>query len=134
MITKILVPLDGSPTAEAVLEPVLSLARQLQAEVTLLAIESGQAALPATYERQVYEERAYLKVQVLAFEEQGLTAHYVVRTGDPAAEIVDYATVNKMDMIAMSTHGRTGLTRALMGSVAETVVRQSSVPVLLVRA
>ncbi|MES4787348.1 MAG: universal stress protein, partial [Nitrospiraceae bacterium] len=83
---------------------------------------------------ETYEANAYLRVHALAFAEQGITAHHVIRTGNTADEIVDYATVNQIDLIAMSTHGRTGLSRALLGSVAEKVVRHSPVPVLLVSA
>jgi nucleotide-binding universal stress UspA family protein len=134
MIKKILVPLDGSDVAEAILPLVQELATPLNAEVTLLQVQSGTGALSHVTEREAYEANAYLKVHVLAFHEQGVTAHHVIRTGHAAAEIVDYATVNKMDLIAMSTHGRSGLSRAVMGSVAEHVVRHAPVPVLLLKA
>ncbi len=134
MTSKILVPLDGSPVAEAILQPVQKLASQMSAEVTLLQVQSESGVLSFVNERETFEASAYLKVHVMALQEQGITAHHVIRTGDPATEIVDYATVNNMDMIAMSTHGRTGISRALMGSVAEKVVRQSPLPVLLIKA
>jgi nucleotide-binding universal stress UspA family protein len=134
MIAKILVPLDGSTTAEAILKPVQELAEQMKAEMTFLQIQSDSGALSFVTEREAYEASAYLKVLVLALKERGITAHHVIRTGDPAAEIVDYAKVNQMDIIAMSTHGRTGLSRAVLGSVAEKVVRNSPVPVLLIKA
>jgi nucleotide-binding universal stress UspA family protein len=134
MLKKILVPLDGSETAEAILPLVQALAAPLNAEVTLLRVQSGAGTLSHVTERETYEASAYLKVHALAFHEQGITAHHVIRTGNAAAEIVDYATVNKMDLIAMSTHGRSGLSRAVMGSVAEHVVRHTTAPVLLVKA
>ena len=134
MIKKILVPLDGSDIAEAILPLAQELAAPLKAEVTLLQVQSGTGMLSHVTERETYEASAYLKVHVLAFSEQGITAHHVIRTGHAAAEIIDYATVNKMDLIAMSTHGRSGLSRAVMGSVAEQVVRHAPVPVLLVKA
>jgi nucleotide-binding universal stress UspA family protein len=55
-------------------------------------------------------------------------------SGNPAAEIVELAKAEDVDLIVMSTHGRTGLTRALMGSVAEVVVRRASCPVLTLKA
>ncbi len=132
MTTRILVPLDGSTTAEAVLETMYRFAALLQAEVTLLQVQVDAGVLSYVNARETYEGNAYLKVQMLAFAEKGISARQVIRTGNPAEEIVDYARVNQMDLIAMSTHGRTGLQRALLGSVAESVVRHSPVPVLLV--
>ena len=132
MTMKILVPLDGSPLAEAVLETVNRLASALKAEVTLLQVHPDKGVLAHVNERETFEASAYLKVQMLALTEIGIGARQVIRTGNPAEEIVDYARVNGIDLIAMSTHGRTGLRRALLGSVAENVVRHSTIPVLLV--
>ena len=134
MPIKILVPLDGSPVAEAILPAVQRLAAQLSAEVILVQVLPAGGVITSVLERQTYEANAYLKVQVLAFNEQGISARHIIRTGEPAEEIADFAAVNKMDMIAMSTHGRTGLSRALLGSVTEKVVGSSAVPVLLVKA
>jgi nucleotide-binding universal stress UspA family protein len=62
---------------------------------------------------------------------EGYSARPVVSTGDPAAEILSHAAKLKVDLVALATHGRTGLGRILEGSVAESVLRQSSVAVLL---
>jgi nucleotide-binding universal stress UspA family protein len=65
---------------------------------------------------------------------RGVPARTLVRSGDPAAEILGCAKAEGASLIAMSTHGRSGLRRTLFGSVAEAVVRRSPLPVLIVRA
>jgi nucleotide-binding universal stress UspA family protein len=67
-------------------------------------------------------------------QEEGVRAEAKVRYGDPVEEILDHVTWDHIDLIAMATHGRTGLTRVVMGSVAEHVLRRTSVPMLLMRA
>ena len=64
---------------------------------------------------------------------EGLMVETVLRTGDAALEILDYADERNIDLIAMATHGRTGLKRWLLGSVAEKVLRASNIPVLMIR-
>jgi nucleotide-binding universal stress UspA family protein len=70
----------------------------------------------------------------MAREEIGYE-HVVVsaRTGSPSGEILDYVAENEVDLVVMSTHGRTGLDRVLLGSVAERVLRRSPVPVFIVK-
>lgn len=63
-----------------------------------------------------------------------MSVETVVRVGDPAQEILDYAEAGEIDVIALATHGRSGLARWLLGSVAEKVLRASALPVLLYRA
>jgi nucleotide-binding universal stress UspA family protein len=65
---------------------------------------------------------------------KGVHVRSAVRYGKPAAEILNHIGDNKVDLVAMSTHGRSGLSRLVMGSVVEEVVRHAKVPVLLVRA
>ena len=89
------------------------------AEVNLLQVLAGSGVLPATaaQERDDAEERLTEVEQALL--EKGVNARHTIRYGsDPAAEIVDYAEVNKVDLIAMSTHGRGGVGRWVFGSVA----------------
>lgn len=73
-------------------------------------------------------------ISVRRLEEAGYTISLGVLFGDPAEEIVRIAGDENVDLIAMTTHGRSGLSRLLMGSVAESVLRRTSIPVLLVRA
>ncbi len=68
-----------------------------------------------------------------SLREAGFRTAIVIRAGDPVAEIVDCAGASEFDLIVMATHGRTGLRRALMGSVAQGVLERSTVPVMLVR-
>ncbi len=83
------------------------------------------------------EQRAkaeqYLERIRARLKRRRIAARTVVRAGDPAAIIVDRARAEGVDLIALTTHGRTGLRRLLMGSVAEAVLRKSSVPVVLAR-
>jgi universal stress protein A len=79
------------------------------------------------------EHAAREDLKKLAAEASIPNAEIAVLTGEPAAEIIRAASDHNCDLIAISTHGRTGLTHFLLGSVAERVVRESSVPVLTVR-
>ena len=138
MLSRILVPLDGSPLAEAVLPRVVELATLRKAEIVLLRVALAHAILgsdPVEAQVHVVEEaQAYLAKIETHLVAQGLAVKSVVRYGHAADEILDHVRVGGVEMIAMSTHGRGGVRRWVLGSVAETVVRHSPVPVLLVRA
>ncbi len=97
-----------------------------------------QPAIHPIYDIQVEEsERAELEdalhVAAQPLRAAGFTVALVVRFGDPAEEIVAATKVQCVDLIAMTTHGRTGMRRVLLGSVAEQVMRSAQVPVLLLR-
>jgi nucleotide-binding universal stress UspA family protein len=79
------------------------------------------------------EIEAALSVEQALLRDAGYTVSMRVRFGDPAEEIVAYARDTHIDLIAMATHGRTGLHHLLMGSVAEQVLRRLAIPVMLVR-
>lgn len=135
MYDRILVPLDGSDLAKAIIPQVQAMAAAHGSEVILLQVLSASGALPeiAKKERRQAEEGLEDAVQELL--DHGVKARHTIRHGsDPAAEIVDYAEVNKVDLIAMSTHGRSGVGRWLFGGVAARVLEGSSKPILLVRA
>jgi nucleotide-binding universal stress UspA family protein len=137
MLKRILVPLDGSPLAEAVLPEVKELAALHEAEVVLVRVAwahafPGMSAVDAQV-RAVDEAQAYLALVETDLVAHGLSVRSVVRYGHAAEEILDHARVENADLIAMSTHGRSGVRRWVLGSVAETVVRHAAVPVLLVR-
>jgi nucleotide-binding universal stress UspA family protein len=74
-----------------------------------------------------------LSVEQRAFQDAGYTVSVAVRFGDPAQEIIAFARDTGVDLVAMATHGRTGLRPLIMGSVAEQVMRRLTIPVLLVR-
>lgn len=144
---KILVTLDGSDCAKHALPHAELLAKQTGAELILLRITplpNPEAALIAGSpldwsNRDAYVQRlvddATVVLQELAgsLRFQHIKATPVVDVGEAAEKIVDYAERNAIDLIVMSTHGRTGLRRWLMGSVANKVSSVAPCPVLLVR-
>jgi nucleotide-binding universal stress UspA family protein len=94
-----------------------------------LPTESGYAAI----EMAAAEKSAKDELKQIRPTHDGVNFRHEIRRGDPATEIVKYADENAVDMIVLTTHGRTGLSRLLMGSVAEHVVRKAHCPVLTLR-
>lgn len=140
MFKKLLVPLDGSELAERALEPAnrltagggeLTLLRVTTAEPTPLAF--GQTAWPAAIERRS-EAAVYLEAVAARLARPGLSLDILAAEGDPASLIVETASSTATDLIVMSTHGYSGLTRWLLGSVTERVLQQAPCPVLAVRS
>ncbi|PYM96145.1 MAG: hypothetical protein DME04_02535 [Candidatus Rokuibacteriota bacterium] len=142
-----LVPLDGSRIAEAVLPAFLPMAFPLQIDIVLVrvvvpTVQSGPAdetpeafaAAERAKERKLHEAREYLRVVAAMPLFDGLSVTTRVRTGQAPEQILDAARENDADLIAMTTHGRTGLRRLLFGSVAEAVLRTAHVPVFVLRA
>lgn len=144
MEKSILVPLDGSELGEAALPLVEELARGMNAQVILFqALEPRQVVtwgetqlVYSDTQRREVEERAlhYLHGVQLRLRERGVVSRAEVGWGLPAEEILDRAEGEDVDLIAMSTHGRSGVGRWVYGSVAERVLRGAQVPVLLARA
>ena len=138
MYQRILVPLDGSTLAEGVLPHVQALVKSLGAELVLLRVAFTHAFPGAdpiqSQVTAVQEAEDYVSRLAKRLREDGVRAEAKVRYGDPVEEILDHVTWDHIDLIAMATHGRTGLTRVVMGSVAEHVLRRTSVPMLLMRA
>jgi nucleotide-binding universal stress UspA family protein len=137
MLTRILVPLDGSELAERILPEVLALAGPRGMEIHLLRVVHAHTfpgTDPVTAQVQAVEEaQAYLTRLEARLVSGGLSVHTAVRYGHAAEEILDHAKVSGATLLAMSTHGRSGLRRFMLGSVAEAVVRHAPIPVLLVR-
>src|ERR1044071_1433290 len=143
MYTRILAPLDSSKTAENVLPFVRSFARSLQIQVELLAIVDV-----VNMARNVYAAENLFLDSLVEGETRRLdkylndiaknfpvgTVHWRVQRGSPAEAIIESALPEKDSLIAMATHGRSGLNRWLLGSVAEKVLRGAANPLLLVRA
>lgn len=151
MKERVLVPLDGSKVGEAAL-PVIEklitkLSPEVQVEVTLLGVISilrhwvvvGEASAPVSYTE---EELKRIKQQVRNnleksgenLRSKGIIVNIKVSTGNAADEIFKAADEIHADMIAMSTHGRSGFSRLAFGSVTEKVLRGAKMPVLTVRA
>jgi nucleotide-binding universal stress UspA family protein len=142
---RILVPLDGSVMAEQVLPRVRSVAKAVGARVFLFQVAVDQPAmmfgsdwffLPTEGEFEEEERRAqaYLEGVANSFREEGIEVFTGTQIGPVAESIVGFAEDNKVDLLAMCTHGRTGLARWALGSVADRVLRAGGVPILLVRA
>jgi HSP20 family protein len=141
---RILVPLDGSPEAEAILPLAEGLVDRVEGDLVLLRIliPFTAAAMPelpsativeATYEAQGDVDE-YLSRLAQEIRQRGVRVQTATRSGDPARRIIETAGEMDAALIAMTTHGRSGLSRVVFGSVAESVAREASVPVLLVRA
>jgi len=142
MYKRILLPLDGSALAEQALPHAFAQAKQFQAELILLkileplaknvniSIDAAQRAEEATHELA----RDYLERAAAGSRKYGVSARVITVDGKPHEEIVSCAEAEQVDLIVICTRGHSGLTRWLMGSVADRVVRGASVPVLLVSA
>jgi len=144
---KILVPLDGSELAASVLPHAEAVAKQSDAgliEVILLAV--CDPTMPATYyapatpvnwDEQMKgwkrQEEQYLAKIEKRLRDSGLNVRSEVLIGTPAETIVEYVSENKVSLIVMSTHGRSGPGRWVFGSVAEKVLHGVTTPILLVR-
>ena len=140
MYKVILVPLDGSPLAEAVLPHAQALAKSEGAKIILLRVPSSPATefisrdpaiIAKILEDMDQQTRDYVENKVTKLKGEGILASGVIREGSIPDTIIEVAKENHADVITMSTHGRSGLQRILMGSVAEQVVSISPVPVML---
>jgi nucleotide-binding universal stress UspA family protein len=137
-LTTILVPLDGSALAEAALVSAIELARERGAKLLLLrAAEAHTFPMADPTESQVAAVRdaeQYLaSVRDATKRASVADVDVTVWYGPPAQAIVEAAQYRKADLIVMSSHGRSGLGRLVLGSVAETVLRSTAVPILLIR-
>ena len=141
MYKKILVPLDGSQLAEAVLPHAEALAKTEGAEIVLLSVPVSPSleflARTPGLATQVIEDaeietEAYLVKEENKLAEEGIKVKHIMREGPIPEMILKIADEVHADVIAMSTHGRTGVQRWLMGSVADRVVHYSHIPVMLI--
>jgi universal stress protein A len=142
-IRSILVPTDFSAASERAVDYARALAARLDASVHLVHVLDrfppemawAQPAVVAAemHERLYREGRANLSVVSAALERHHVPATSEVRTGAPAADIIQAAVDYGADLIVMATHGRSGLSHLVLGSVAEHVIRHARCPVLAVR-
>ena len=141
-ITHILVATDLSSEAMSCIPSVADLARSVGARTTLLhVLESFEAVPhgsplapplgPAANAKAMESARAKLEERRTSFGSDIDVSIDLVAGGDPAAEIATYAAAHDVDLIAVTTHGRTGVRRLALGSVAEGVIRRTHVPVLV---
>jgi nucleotide-binding universal stress UspA family protein len=151
MYSKIMVPLDGSQLAECVLPHVQAITSgcKIATVVFVRVIDPGtvSATLPAQGElgyqeksrRQREEERkknaeAYLKKIVDSISIENAVLNYEVLEGRVAETLADWAKKNNIDLIVIASHGRSGIGRWVMGSVADRIMRSVCIPVMMIRA
>lgn len=145
MYNTILVPLDGSKRAETILTHVFDIAGRYQAKVILLRVIEPLTAVVAApdsmyipsqaiIEEQQREVEGYLAEKQAQFREKGVEVVVKIMYGRVVDEIINTAEREQADLIAMTSHGRTGLARAFYGSVAAGVLHRIDRPLLLVRA
>ncbi|MBK8250635.1 MAG: universal stress protein [Gemmatimonadetes bacterium] len=139
MYTRILVPLENSATDAVIVTHVSALARHCGASLVFIHVADGWAArninhLKLRESEEMRLDREYLERITAEATRGGLQADSVLASGDPTREIVDAATREQCDLIAMATHGHKLLGDVVYGSVANGVRHATTVPVLLVRA
>ena len=144
LLKRILVPLDGSELAEQALEPAFALAQKFGGEVMLLCVAAvpeevmvGVTAMPyVPHEGNLHyaqaKAEAYLRGIKSRWQQAGVPIRNQVISGTPPELIVAIAKEQAVDLIVMSTHGRSGLSRLVYGSVAEAVLRGAHLPVLII--
>jgi nucleotide-binding universal stress UspA family protein len=154
MFKRLLVPLDGSRFGSRALRYATEVAQRFGAEVILIrvirpttpVISAGtygvvspaeseiavQAALEAD-KRNAARAKRYLRAKVRAIRSRHTKASYQIAIGDPSKSIIEFSTKENIDLVVMTTHGKSGLKRAVMGSIADVVIRESGKPVLVIR-
>lgn len=138
MYQKILVPLEHSPTDQTILSHVRRLATHDASTIVLIHVADGFAArnieqLDLRESEEMRRDRAYLDECVATLMTEGFRAEAVLACGDPAREICAAAERERVDLIAMGTHGHRFLADLIYGSVADAVRHKTMIPVLLVR-
>lgn len=146
---QMLVTLDGSPLAERALEPALALARVVESDVLLLRVvparetlpesmtpggERAEAAMDAIAAQERADAESYLQRIYSAHDNRRLFFDVQTADGDVADTIISYADAHHVDLIVMSSHGRSGIGRWLHGSVAEKVLRGANCATLILRS
>jgi nucleotide-binding universal stress UspA family protein len=152
-LRRVLIPLNISEISSEILPVIRRLFTVDEVELTLLGVtqrpksyvatDAGVSEIPhAAYtvsctdeEWRAYRQKFEVELKHLAqsLREEGYRVHTMVRLGDPVEQIVAAVAQSPYDLLAMATRGRTGLTRLVLGSVAESVLRQVTVPMLLIR-
>jgi len=137
MYKTILVTLDGTATDRAIIEHIKPLAKLAGSRLVVLHVADGWAARtygPDAVSREILEDTAYLAKVRSEFQAAGIPAEAEMAYGDPAREIVKWVQQKGCDLVAMSTHGHRFLADIFLGTTANRVQHNISVPVLLLRA
>jgi nucleotide-binding universal stress UspA family protein len=138
---RILYPTDFSPCSKLAFEIACDMAKQNQSTLTILHVVETLGADNVTYGEAAtkLEPESYIQTLTNQIKElvppadSGIPVEHVVAEGEPAEQIDLFAAKNKIDLIIMGTHGKSGLRRLLTGSVAEQVMRKTPCPMLVVR-
>ena len=138
MYRRILVPLENGPADAAILKHVTELAKLLRSQLLLVHVADGWAArnmeqLNLRESQEIKEDRAYLERITQELRQAGVEADAVLAAGDPAKEIAAAAEREKVDLIAMATHGHSLLSDVVHGTTATALRHVSRIPVLMVR-
>ena len=154
MYSRILVPLDGTKLAEAILPHAIAIARRFDGTLVVLRvsisiIEATRATLPSELpaavplaedvvetlvESQEELAEAYLKLVSTSLAKEGITHECLVMEGDPELALVQAVREQRIDLVTMATHARSGLGRLVHGSVAGGLLRDVEVPILMLHA
>ena len=140
MFFKIVVPLDGSVYAEAALKSASFMARAFNAELKLVTVEDIHLPIyPGEVDPEMISDvekdhQAYLNTRAHELREEGCCVTTAgLPPGPPADRILDEVKKERADLIVVGSHGRTGLSRILLGSVAEKLARHAPCPVMIAR-
>jgi nucleotide-binding universal stress UspA family protein len=142
LFSHILVPLDGSKLAEQALPHAVAQAERFGARITLLKVlgplpepaMAGRSVVRGAEERSAELARQYLEKVAEPIREKGVPVETVTLEGKPYVEIIRHAEESQADLVVISTRGYSGLSRWLLGSVTDRVVRGATIPVLLVQS
>ncbi len=154
MFEKILIPLDGSRFSTKALPYAIEIARKFNSEVTLLqVVQPGRVMIPvegpqtipspAMVELSIESEKRlnrknisraerYLRQKTKDLNKQGISATTRTLLGQPAETIIEYCRKEKIKLVVMTTSGKSGIKRAILGSVADRVIREPGIPVLVI--
>jgi nucleotide-binding universal stress UspA family protein len=150
MFKKILVCLDGSNLAEQILPYVKEQAKSFKSTVVFLHVTPEPVIVPLgipgepgyptqtksmleEMQQEIFHSEEYLNNLALGFKKLGIRTKCIILEGSAEESIVNYAKANKINLIAMATHGRSGVGRTILGSVADFVLRESGLPILIVK-
>lgn len=145
MYRKILVPLDGSERAEKIIAHVAELAEQFDAEVVLLSVFQPEPVVVPTepfcvpfynnfFSQRLASMESYLNQQCGKLYQKEIHARARVIEGPVTETILNVAKQEDVDLIAMASHGRTGLPRAIYGSITSGILHNTERPLLLIRS
>jgi nucleotide-binding universal stress UspA family protein len=145
MYQTILVPLDGSPRAERILPYVEALAQKFSSKLILLQViepvvvgvspyDAGSALIAAEIDRRTQEAKEYLAALQRTLAEKKIEVQAQAEYGPIVATLLELADQHNVDLIALASHGRTGLSRVFFGSVAAGILNRAERPLLVIRA